>query len=103
MSEGGVGTTPNSSCCKAYALGWAITGQYLLSDDTNAQEWRVYAHSPTTMRFLVGKSDVQVVGDLRYVAAQASALMVAAAERVCCVGVTEPWLRPLRNNIVNLK
>ena len=46
---------------------------------------------------------VQVVGDLRYVAAQAFAMMVAAADRVSHVGVSEARLRPLRNTIVSLK
>lgn len=55
------------------------------------------------MRFLAGKSRVQVVGDLRYAATQASTLMVAATDRVCRVGVIEARLRPLCNTIVNLK
>ena len=78
---------PSSSCSKAYAPTWAIIRHSLLSDDTNAHERSVYAHSPATMRFIVGKYGVQVVGDLRYAVVQASALMVAAADRVCHVGV----------------
>lgn len=55
------------------------------------------------MSFLAGKSGVQVVGDLRYVAAQAATLMVAVADWVCGVRVTEARLRPLRNTSVGLK
>ncbi|CAI9295127.1 unnamed protein product [Lactuca saligna] len=87
LAEGRIGTAPSSSCSKAYAPGWAITGHSLLSNDINTQEWSVYAHFPATMRFLVGKSRFQVVGDLCYATAQASSLMVAAIERrkVVCV------------------
>lgn len=98
-----MGTAPNSSRSEANAPRWAITRQSLLSDDTNAQEWSAYAHSPVTMTFLAQKYGAQVVGDLRFTAAQASALMVVAADRVCRIGVTDAWLRPLRNIIVNLK
>lgn len=103
IAECRIGTTPSSSCSKAYAPGCTITGHSLLSGDTSAQEWSGYAYSLATMRFLAGKSRDQVVGDLRYAAAQASALMVAAADRVFHVGVIEAQLTPLHNTIVSLK
>ncbi|CAI9283578.1 unnamed protein product [Lactuca saligna] len=98
-----IGIAPNTSCSKAYAPGWAITGHYLLSDDTIDRNGVFYSQSSASMRFLAGKFGVQVVGDLCYAIARASNMMVAAADRVYRVGVTESWLRPLCNTIVSLK
>ncbi|CAI9272974.1 unnamed protein product [Lactuca saligna] len=75
LADDRIGTAPSSSCSKAYAPGWPIIGKY----------------------------GVQVVGDRRYAAAQASALMVAAANRVCRDGETKARLRPLCNTIVTMK
>ncbi|CAI9286104.1 unnamed protein product [Lactuca saligna] len=56
-------------------------------EDTTAQEWSRCAHPPVTMSSLVGQLSSPMDGDLCYVAAQTSVLVVAIADRVWRIDV----------------
>ncbi|CAI9298352.1 unnamed protein product [Lactuca saligna] len=71
--------------------------------DIIAQEWNSCAHPPATMKFLVGQSDAHIVGDLRYVAAQASALMVDSADQFCRSVKNKSLLKTMHDVISGLR
>ncbi|CAI9261724.1 unnamed protein product [Lactuca saligna] len=74
-----------------------------MSDDITAQEWSSCAHPPDTMNFLAGQSNVRMAGDFHYAAAQASALMVAAADRVCHANMSKTWLKTLQVAVTSIR
>ncbi|CAI9285184.1 unnamed protein product [Lactuca saligna] len=49
-----IGTPSHSLSFEAYASGWAITIDSLLSKDTTAQEWSRCTHPPVTMSSIAG-------------------------------------------------
>lgn len=98
-----MGTLSHSLSFEAYAPGWAITRDSLLSEDITAQDWSSCAHPPATVDFLEGQSNAHMADDLLYVVAQASAPMVAAADRVCHIDVNETQLKFLQGAVASIK
>ncbi|CAI9263113.1 unnamed protein product [Lactuca saligna] len=88
---------------KPYTQCRTTTKDSLFSEDITTQEWSSCAHPPATTKFLVGQSGACRAGDLRYVVAQASALMVVAADRVYCSGTNEAQIKTLQDAIASLK
>lgn len=93
-----VGETGNSChplSSEAYILDWVIGRDSLLSENIADQEWSRYVHPPTTIDSLAEQSDSRMADDLRYAAAQASALMVLVAVRVFCTTANAKQLKTL--------
>ncbi|CAI9270839.1 unnamed protein product [Lactuca saligna] len=58
------GTSSHSLSFEAYAPGWAVTRDSLLSEDPTAQDWSRCDHPSAMMSVLVGQSSARMVGDL---------------------------------------
>lgn len=55
------------------------------------------------MNFLAGQSNVHMVADPSYAAAQASAVMVAAADRVGPADMNETQLKTLQGTVASIR
>ncbi|CAI9281465.1 unnamed protein product [Lactuca saligna] len=87
----------------AYALGWAITRDSLLSEDTTAQEWSRCAHPPATMSSLVGQSSDHMADDLCYATTQTSSLMVATVDQVRLADVGQGKLKVVQGALAGMR
>ncbi|CAI9287425.1 unnamed protein product [Lactuca saligna] len=101
VSETGTSFHPISS--KSYAPDWAIGRNSLLSEDIATQEWSCCTHPSSTMNLLASHSSSRMDGDLRYVAAQTSTLMVAAVDRVCHAGANEKQSKALHGFVASIR
>ncbi|CAI9292282.1 unnamed protein product [Lactuca saligna] len=90
---GEIGTSSHSPSFEAYAPGWVITRDSLLSEDTTAQEWSRCAHPLATMSLLAGQARSRMANGLLYATTQTYTLMVATTAGVCHVGANKRQLK----------
>lgn len=88
-------TSSHPLALEAYAPGWAVTKDSLFSEDIVAHEWSSCVHPSAMAKLVAGQLGARMADDLRYATAQAPALMVAAADRVCRSGINETMLKTL--------
>ncbi|CAI9260281.1 unnamed protein product [Lactuca saligna] len=74
--------TANPGACSVLGGALGMLGGFPPSDITYmVEKWSYCAHPPATIKFLAAQSEACMAGNLRYAAAQTSALMVAAADQ----------------------
>lgn len=96
-------TASHPLASKAYIPGWAVTKDSLLSEDITAQECSYCAHPPATIKLLAAQSGARMAENLWYAAAQASALMVVVADRVCRPGINKTQLKTSQDVVASLR
>lgn len=90
-----IGNLSHSPSIEAYAPGWAITKDSLLSEDNTTQEWSRCAHYLAPMSSLMGQSRALMADEIFYDTAHNFSLMVAAADWVCLASVSQGQLKIL--------